>query len=136
MSYFTDLTRHTYSPTGDDLVLNVGWLDIAHPFPIGETSAEFRSLLCTLCKSPMILHRGFHSCQFCPKENDWPPIHPERRGNGQIRVKDKEGIWYAAPTMINHYVVEHAYRPPDDFIKAVLDSAEIGKDEPFIPTRE
>ena len=30
------------------------------------------------------------------------------------------GRVYAAPTLIWHYVTEHGYRPPDEFIDAVL----------------
>jgi hypothetical protein len=30
------------------------------------------------------------------------------------------GKVYAAPTLVHHYVVAHDYRPPDEFIAAVL----------------
>jgi hypothetical protein len=40
-------------------------------------------------------------------------------GDGEIRVIGKSAI-YAAPTLIYHYVVEHQYKPPDEFIEAVL----------------
>ena len=129
MSYFTDLTRYTYTNVGGDIILNVGWLDIDHPFPKGNTTAEFRRLLGKLCQSPMLLHFGFHVCQFCPKKTVCSATHPERRGNGQIRVMDLGGIWYAAPTMIYHYVSQHSYLPPDQFIEAVLKPFEIGRDQ-------
>jgi hypothetical protein len=29
---------------------------------------------------------------------------PSHAGNGQIRVLSKKGKWYAAPTLIYHYV--------------------------------
>jgi hypothetical protein len=31
-----------------------------------------------------------------------------------------ESTVYAAPVLIHHYVVAHDYRPPDEFIAAVL----------------
>lgn len=122
MSYFTDLTPHTYTPTGDTKVLNVGWLDIAFAYPIGSTSLTFRDALLRLCGRPIHLHRGFHSCQFCEAERSAPSnsLNAERFGNGQIRVLGVDGIWYAAPTMIHHYVTVHGYQPPAVFIEAVL----------------
>ncbi len=30
------------------------------------------------------------------------------------------GKVYAAPSLVHHYVVAHDYRPPDEFIAAVL----------------
>jgi hypothetical protein len=49
-------------------------------------------------------------------------------GNGEIRVRDADGIWYAAPRLVIHYVVEHNYCPPQAFIEAVLNPSEVGKD--------
>jgi hypothetical protein len=130
MSYFADLTPHTYTPTGGEKVVNTGWLDISQPFERGETSAEFCKALQALCEHPIILHRGFHECQFCPAEGGrvWPPSHPQRLGNGQIRVRSADGVWYAAPVMVHHYVVEHRYRPPAVFIEAVLHPTAVAAD--------
>jgi hypothetical protein len=127
MSYFADLTPHTYTPTRDLVVLNIGWLDTSHPFSTGETPAAFHESLLTLCKRPVIVHRGFHVCQFCPQT----PHHlePEVRGNGVIRVGGKGNVWYAAPTMIHHYVTAHAYKPPQVFIDAVMRAAASGENK-------
>lgn len=125
MSYFADLTPHTYTETNGASVLNVGWLDASHPFPQGETTPAFRESLRHLCERPILLHRGFHVCQFCPDDdrNVSPPVHPERRGNGQIWVQGADGVWYAAPAMVFHYVTEHRYLPPAAFIEAVFHPA-------------
>jgi hypothetical protein len=130
MSYFAELTPHTYTETGGLTVLNVGWLDAAYPFLQGETSTEFHTALRNLCQRPILLHRGLHACQFCvPDELSlWPtspsgPSHRERYGNGQIRIQGADGIWYAAPTMVHHYVTEHRYLPPKVFIDAALHAA-------------
>jgi len=126
MSYFEDLTPHTYTPTDGETVLNVGWLDSAHPFPRGQTSPEFRDALRRLCERPVHLHRGLHYCQFCP--GPWPSDRPERMGNGQIRIKRSDGVWYAAPTMVHHYVSEHGYLPPAEFMETVLHPAAIAEE--------
>ncbi|MCX7805518.1 MAG: hypothetical protein N3A38_10060 [Planctomycetota bacterium] len=38
----------------------------------------------------------------------------------EIRVLGRDGKIYAAPTLIYHYVVAHKYRPPQEFIDAVM----------------
>ena len=40
-------------------------------------------------------------------------------GNGEIRIADEDGLVFAAPTIILHYIVEHCYLPPDAFIEAL-----------------
>jgi hypothetical protein len=123
MTFFADLTPHSYTPTDGLLVLNIGWLDKGCPFVRAATSPQFHEALRLLCQRPIHLHRGFHICQFCPREDPaiWPPSDPRRLGNGQIRVLGRDGdTWYAAPTMIYHYVVAHEYQPPEVFIEAVL----------------
>jgi hypothetical protein len=42
-------------------------------------------------------------------------------GSAEIRVFGKEGAIYAAPTLIYHYVEQHHYKPPADFVHALLD---------------
>ena len=118
MSYFADLTPHTYTPTDGHAILNIGWLDEASPFARGETIPKFREALRLLCERPVHLHRGFHQCQFCPTEAR--RVQSAHIGNGQIRVMGLNSIWYAAPTMIHHYVVAHSYQPPSAFVEAVL----------------
>ena len=106
MTYVADLTPYLYGlPEPEPDVLNVGWLDVGYPFHRGETSSEFREALSRLVERPILLHRGFHVCDFCPRDrrdNNYPS-----QGNGQIRVLGRNGIWYAAPTTVHHYVVTH-----------------------------
>jgi hypothetical protein len=118
MSYFADLTLHTYVRDGTEgqTVLNVGWLDQSCEFPRGAVPPDFIEALLDLCHRPVHLHRGFHQCQFCPSDGAlFSSI-----GNGQIRIMSRDGIWYAAPRMVHHYVVAHQYRPPQVFIDVVL----------------
>ncbi|HEV3416732.1 MAG TPA: hypothetical protein VG056_07975 [Pirellulales bacterium] len=120
MTYFPDLSQYNYNKMSEPDVLNVGWLDAREPYKSGASPPEFHDALATLCRSPIMLHRGFHVCQFCSsavKTADW---YSAARGNGQIRVRDENGQVFAAPTLIHHYVVVHRYRPPDEFIQAVI----------------
>ena len=113
MSYFPDLSPYTYGGARRKRVLNVGWLDKAHPYAHGETSRPFRERLELLCKNTPVMgmHMGYHGCEFCER---W-------RGNAVIAVEGIRGT-YAAPALIYHYVVAHDYRPPDEFIEAVLEA--------------
>jgi hypothetical protein len=123
MASFADLTPYLHGAP-EPKVLNVGWLDAAYPFRRGETSAEFREALGRLVERPILLHRGFHVCGFCPDDRckaDYASL-----GNGQIRVFGRNGVWYAAPTMVHHYVVVHQYQPPPEFVDAVLNPAAVG----------
>jgi hypothetical protein len=40
-------------------------------------------------------------------------------GDAELRVVAEDGRWFVAPTLVLHYVVEHGYRPPDLFVRAI-----------------
>ncbi|WP_157068849.1 hypothetical protein [Sandaracinus amylolyticus] len=104
--------RCTYS----DPEVNVGWLDAAHPVPTARPSPRFVALLTTMCESDEHrLHqtRGHHGCPFCDLRS---PV-----ASAEIRVQG-DGVVYAAPTLIAHYVAHHSYAPPQAFVDAVLRS--------------
>jgi len=96
----------------------VGWLSKDHPFSKGQVSPLFLDKLEALCENPIMLHRGFHVCEFCnAKEIDignWAKL-----GNGHIKVPINKISSYWAPTMIHHYVSAHQYLPPRGLISAV-----------------
>jgi hypothetical protein len=127
MTYFADLTPHSYTDSCGLEVLNVGWLDAAFPFPRGATAFEFRDALRRLCEQPIYLHRGFHTCEFCQTEAR--SSQSRATGNGQIRIQGPDRRWYAAPTLVHHYVAAHQYLPPAAFIDAVLRPLAIAEDE-------
>ncbi len=112
MAAFEDLSPYTYFPEAAD-TFNVGWLAPGHLFPTGDTTAEFRDKLRLLCDRRVQQTRGLHRCDFC-KGGDRPASSSEMRVSGGGRRV------YAAPTMVQHYVEVHGYRPPDEFIAAVL----------------
>ncbi|GAA0473437.1 hypothetical protein Aca07nite_56790 [Actinoplanes capillaceus] len=133
MAYFDDLSPHTYLPHARDwgrTVLSVGWLDASHEHRTGPTPEDFRSALlrqCTKEKYRVAQTRGFHRCNLppCDKSEFWPPITVATAkgeiplGSAEIRVEAKDGVVFAAPNLIYHYVIEHGYQPPDDFVEAL-----------------
>ena len=114
MAFYEDLTPYTYVHPEEERAgtVNIGWLARRHPFPTGETSAVFRAKLLELCQRRVKRTRGFHACDFCTGRDK-----PHR--SAEIRVAG-DGRVYAAPELVYHYVVAHQYRPPDEFIAAVL----------------
>lgn len=113
MTYYSDLSPYVYFPRAESPAVNIGWLDDAHDFPKGEVSDDFIVRLKRYIDYPVYnLCFGFHRCEICK----------EGTGSGEIRVIGKNGLVYAAPMMIVHYIQDHLYLPPDEFIQAVLDS--------------
>lgn len=127
--FFADLTPYEYGyemPRAG--VLNVGWLARGHEFAVGAVPEGLVGALRRLIKSPENLYRGYHRCEFCPE----PPLvvgsnglrlrgpPGETEGNGEIRVAGPNGLVYVAPVLVAHYVEAHNYRPPQEFISAVM----------------
>ena len=66
---------------------------------------------------------GFHECELC--RDDQVRLLSQRgdryvRANGQLYIPTAESV-YIAPLMIVHFVGEHSYRPPEEFMAALLE---------------
>ena len=74
---------------------------------------------------------GWHDCELCPGPEAWYPdgqVGPvvswsgqQHRiyGHGHYLVLHRTRV-YMAPALLLHYVLDHSYRPPDEFTDAVL----------------
>jgi len=128
VTYFEDGSRYAYLPEFADGSVNIGWLDAAEPFTTGDVPPEFVDRLTELCAKPVNLTRGFHYCNLCQvPEGQYPepvtvatPSGDVLVGHGEIRVTGDDRVTYAAPDLVVHYVTAHRYRPPQEFIDAVL----------------
>lgn len=126
MAYFEDLSAYTYfgSPPSDCKTKNVGWLEINHDFCKAAPTEKILDVLWEYCKISVEQTRGIHACEFCQSGDSH---HAERKGerltlgSSEIRVFGKDGIVYAAPTLIFHYVSVHHYEPPEEFVRALSD---------------
>lgn len=70
---------------------------------------------------PSHLTRGIHRCEFCAEEEIWveSPDGAERMlGTGEVWIPG-EGVMYAAPNLIVHYMGAHGYQPPKVYLDAV-----------------
>lgn len=125
MSSYEDLTEYKYSfnhcVPGTK---NVGWIDGEDLFEKSTPDELFLACLWNYCKIAIAKSRGGHLCELCA---DRVPIVEERNGerlllgSAEIRVISRSGIIYSSPNAIYHYVARHKYRPPDEFVEAVLD---------------
>jgi len=133
VTYFTDLTPYTYCLApgieDSDHALNIGWLGRGHDFPRGEADRGLVHALLMCATRPVREKRGFHDCDLCSQTGWSGPTSMAlegralKLGNGEIRVRAHDGRWYAAPTLIAHYVAAHNYLPPAPFVDAVLRKA-------------
>ena len=113
----------------------IGWLHPDHPFPRGNVPPEFVRRLTEIArnwgKSIDALNwgaaGGFHECEFCAK-----PLNSRRFGNdlasGTFGVPAGDRIYYC-PEMVPHYITEHEYLPPPEFVAAVMACPMPGTDE-------
>lgn len=125
--YLSDLSLHPYkySPLEEGIVvLSVGWLDNSHEYEQGEVSSVFLERLWRFCPELLIGKMGYHRCPFCVH-----PAYPIRvrwgaeeipLGSAETRIFGSGNKVYASPNLIYHYVSQHHYRPPAEFIQAVL----------------
>lgn len=127
MTYYADLTAYTYIEHDmREGTVNVGWLDPSRPFVRGNSSQEFLGRLWQYCCYPVARTRGYCPCDFC-KGRQLGPLRVSRGkqdlrlGTAEIRVFGEHGRIYAAPDLVYHYVSEHSYLPPEEFVNAVLE---------------
>jgi len=119
--FIPDLSPHIYHiPTGHSGVLAVGWLDGKHEFPTGKIGVRVAWKIRRLVRQPVLMFRGLHTCEMCPVSlggNKAPP--QEVLGNGEVWLESPDGVTYAFPTLLTHYIKRHNYLPPPAFVSAV-----------------
>ena len=128
---------------------NVGWLQRGHPFHTATPSQETLDLLWQFCSAPVMKMRGIHACDlYRAPQAPYAERNGARLllGHAEIRVFSAESSAvslrrsleqtesgglillqrspvpfsvYAAPTLIYHYVEEHHYCPPEEFLRAL-----------------
>jgi hypothetical protein len=128
MTYFADLSQYEYLRSGpvapSTQLLNVGWLDNDHEFPAGDAGPHFLMCLVQHLARPANQTRGYHLCELCHATE----TNKITTSSGEVTLGSAElhvfsgPIGYAAPNLVVHYVDQHRYLPPSEFIDAVLGS--------------
>jgi hypothetical protein len=133
MAYYKDLSRYEYSDERGERagsaapLLNVGWLAEGHEFLRGDVPGGFVEALLELAKDTVNVYRGMHFCDFCPTFQEARKNVRFRDvfiGSGEVHVRGGEGRVYVAPALVVHYVADHGYQPPREFVDAVLATRE------------
>jgi len=125
--YFADLDRCRYhsGPLDADSwqvpLLAVGWLEHPHGFSLGEVPEGLLARLQNLITAAEAAHpqhnfRGLHCCSLCEAEHE--PVEALRQSHVNLLIPGN-GVVYAAPAGIAHYIESHSYLPPSQFIAAV-----------------
>ncbi len=85
-------------------------------------------------------YRGFHACEVCSGELQHNPgghvgpivVWKERElsliGDGHYLIRFERTV-YMAPALLLHYILDHQYRPPDEFEKAVIEGRFLTADD-------
>lgn len=122
--YYQELSKYKHHKMEHGLnIFNVGWIDKEHEYEKGSLNEEFSENLFLFCACAVYSSAHYHVCPFC--DDGRCGIKVERNGEviiiggAEIRVPGKWKI-YAAPNLIYHYVTEHNYLPPQEFIEAVI----------------
>ena len=105
-----------------EMTIAVGWLENGKLYTTGETPENFVDTLHEFIKTNELYFAflGVHECDLCNVK--LPPGHLNIiNGFGSktcyIAYKDKV---YLFPDLIIHYIEDHAYLPPSEFVEAVL----------------
>ena len=123
-SYYKDLTTYQYGRP--DECLNIGWIGKDESFETGDVTSDFIEKLEKVeafDDYTCARHKGSHRCEICG----------ERMGSSVKKIEfNKKG--YKFPNSISHYVKDHNYKPPQEFIDAIM-NIEVSKKDEFIGRR-
>lgn len=146
MTWYPDLSEYTYLPDSapeGKTILAVGWLDGEHDFPTGDVPQEFIDNVAEQAATyGYAKMRGWHGCEIPhPNEVDYPITavidgKEVTLGDAEIRVTTENGTILTAPNLIYHYITVHHYRPPEEFIQAVLQRRMLPPEGPPISERQ
>jgi hypothetical protein len=79
---------------------------------------------------------GWHDCELCDGKDDWYPdekVGPvvewrdekaRIRGYGHFLLSSGQKV-YMTPTLILHYIIDHGYKPPLEFVETAMGSGNI-----------
>ena len=118
MTWFRDLGRKSLVAAGEH-VRTIGWLHPKRRYSRGTVPADFVARLKEFARLAshcidslyMPICMGFHTCEFCQAA--------EGVYNFGVPAGD---VLFVAPEMVAHYVEQHSYAPPLEFIAAVMAS--------------
>lgn len=130
MTYYRDLSTYVYS-NSVTANLNVGWLSRYRSFVKGAVDSEIMDILAFQVRMPRNRTRGRHPCYFCSTlrsrgvDTSVDIFGVEHHlGSAEIHAFSRDGVVFTAPDLIYHYIARHGYRPPIEFMQALVDGSD------------
>jgi hypothetical protein len=127
--YYPDLSPYEYAirlgpvPGSPCQKLNIGWLGRDREFPKGDVAEPLLKKLFRLSRIGLDRMRGWHSCELCWFSRSGFRFKMDGQaqflGDAEIEVCGKSGVIYRVPNLICHYIRDHHYKPPDEFLRAL-----------------
>ena len=128
--FFPDLTPFEYKlEVPIPGVLNIGWLHRKHKFTVGDINEKFQNKLKSFILNhddgKVLINRlkaGVHMCPFCDKVD----LILDADGKQTyltwaiLWIPSENNCFYASPAMLYHYIDEHNYKPPQEYVDAVM----------------
>src|SRR5512139_1460912 len=128
MAYFPDLSPYRYEEIEPiPGVFHVGWLDGKHDYTRGTVRPHAVDKLVQLAATRAVRRmRGIHQCELCLRDNILITYEakPFLLGSAEVWIPAGTSEIYAAPDLILHYVGDHEYLPPQQFL-AALDELDV-----------
>ena len=126
MAVYDDFSKYEFNNKKLDNVINIGWLGEIGSFQQGNVSEEFIMNLWEYYKCPIFSSRKvYYNEKLDGYWKFFTAVFNGRKiglGSSEIRIIDKEkGVIYASPNLLIHYIVNHNYLPPQEYIKAVIE---------------
>ncbi|MCF3134473.1 DUF7919 family protein [Streptomyces olivochromogenes] len=124
MTHYADFSLYDYDYHAKPEGLTIGWLEAGFDYSIDEVSEEDLANIIDLGSLRQERSRGWHTCTLCPEYTEHTATSERagityRLGHAEIRAVSHDGVLYVAPNLIIHYIVDHLYGPPAEFIDAV-----------------
>lgn len=128
MAVYEDFSKYEKNGAKLENVINIGWLGEAGKFPKGHVSEEFIMNLWEYYKCPFFPVRKVYQNENLDGYWKFYTAKCNGReialGSSEVRIFDqKRGVIYASPNLIIHYILNHKYLPPQEYIKAVIEGS-------------
>jgi len=125
MAIYADLSDYTYHHAFEAPgTKNIGWVGKAVAYPKGiAEQVPLAQILWKYCAVSVAQSRGLHPCDLCNGLRHDAFTNGDESlvlGSAEIRVFSPDGrTVFAAPNLIYHYVADHYYLPPEEFVTAL-----------------
>lgn len=127
--HYADLSLYS-NHLRDELenVRNVGWLKEGQVFPSGAIEPQLVHRLKQAFvgignfDAEAVLIRGAqHRCEICGASPGMVQVNgkEKRLGASEIWLPETQERYFAAPSLVIHYIEDHQYLPPVEFIAAI-----------------